>query len=1095
MADGNTSVGTISLDIDLSQGLEKEIGNAASIISQELSSGVEKSFNIDSILKSFTNDIENAVKSSMSNVQKTVDSSLKNIESNINNSMKNIKMPEIKPQYTSPDTAINNSAKNMQTQFTNAAKNVKSANEAVINNTASKANNMFSSIKIKMNSIADKMAGMLGVDVLNNDNAKVVNTPKKEKPMQEATINTSAGSNLISDSAKLQMDILIQKMDTFGNKMEMARAKVKVLQSQIAGLGKDTGNPILNRFNTKQIDMLQKELEKAQGEEQNFGLKSDEMNLKLMKLTEKMKEGANATNKNTKAVKEKGDSFQNASSKGSKYGNILDRLIGKTNAAANSTKSASKSFNNSYGGMSMFFSSMVKWGLIFPLIVKGITGVGTALGSALMVNSQFANSLNHIKSNLMTAFMPIYQAVLPALNSLMSALATATAYIASFISQLFGKTYQQSFNSAKAMQSQIGAMSVAEKQAKKTADSLGGVGKSADNTADSIKKATEESKKGIAGFDEINKIGSPTTKVPKEKTAPGSGVIAPIIPMPNMTPIETKTAKWVDDFKKILGTLFAPLKAAWKADGAGVMAEFKRAVEGTKNTLKLFGQALATPPVQLFIQNVSRLALSIVKLGLRIYDGFILPILNWFIGLLPGAAKGLNPIVSAVTSFVNYLSGPGFGYMQIFLSGVLGVIAAIKLFSFLLQVKAWFGDLMGAINGVWGLLLDNPIAVVIAVIVGLIAAFISLYASNEKFRKKVNEVWTEIKNFFAPTIKDLKKILEDIWHNVIEPLGNILKGAFADAFNVVASVAKDLWNTVLVPLGSFLGGTFKKVIQAVIEVYNAWKPAINGVIEVLTFLWKNVFEPLIRFMDSTFIGVFYGVFKTIRDIIGDLKNVFGGIIDFIAGVLTGNWAQAWRGVVSIFKGIFGTVGDIAKAPLNAAIGAINGMISGLNSISINVPDWLGGGHLGFDIGHIPYLARGGIVDKATQFVAGENGKEAVMPLENNTGWITELAGKIKSLILPSMQSQLILQQPKLAFAPSGNIQNNQTNMNNNSNNHNSLKDELKQAFIEALKTVKSKNNSDNGNVVIQVDGDTFAKIAIKQLNRRRKRVGITELEV
>ena len=46
------------------------------------------------------------------------------------------------------------------------------------------------------------------------------------------------------------------------------------------------------------------------------------------------------------------------------------------------------------------------------------------------------------------------------------------------------------------------------------------------------------------------------------------------------------------------------------------------------------------------------------------------------------------------------------------------------------------------------------------------------------------------------------------------------------------------------------------------------------------------------------------------------------------------------------------------------------------------------------IGRIPKLAKGGIIDSPTIAMVGEAGKEAVMPLENNTGWITDLASKV-----------------------------------------------------------------------------------------------------
>ena len=78
------------------------------------------------------------------------------------------------------------------------------------------------------------------------------------------------------------------------------------------------------------------------------------------------------------------------------------------------------------------------------------------------------------------------------------------------------------------------------------------------------------------------------------------------------------------------------------------------------------------------------------------------------------------------------------------------------------------------------------------------------------------------------------------------------------------------------------------------------------------------------------------------------------------------------------------------------------MIKGLNKIKL--PDWIPGlGGKGINIPTIPKLAKGGIVDAPTIAMVGEAGKEAVMPLENNTGWITDLANKVAER-LPSQSS-------------------------------------------------------------------------------------------
>lgn len=211
-------------------------------------------------------------------------------------------------------------------------------------------------------------------------------------------------------------------------------------------------------------------------------------------------------------------------------------------------------------------------------------------------------------------------------------------------------------------------------------------------------------------------------------------------------------------------------------------------------------------------------------------------------------------------------------------------------------------------------------------------------------------------------------------------------------------------------------------------------------------------SPMLSFMAGTFAGVFQGVFKSIGNIIGDLKNIFGGLIDFITGVLTGNWSRAWKGFVNVFKGIFGGIADIVKSPLNAVIGLINGAIGSLNKISISIPSWIpgmGGKNFGVNLPHIPYLAKGGVIDQPTLAMVGEAGKEAVMPLENNTGWIDVLAGKLNS---KGQSSDEVVK--------------------------------LLQIIIDILKSL---------NMDIDVDGDNLAKVVIKQLNKRTRTTGKTEL--
>lgn len=112
-------------------------------------------------------------------------------------------------------------------------------------------------------------------------------------------------------------------------------------------------------------------------------------------------------------------------------------------------------------------------------------------------------------------------------------------------------------------------------------------------------------------------------------------------------------------------------------------------------------------------------------------------------------------------------------------------------------------------------------------------------------------------------------------------------------------------------------------------------------------------------------------------LIQGLKDVFGGLIDFVVGVFTGDWTRAWNGVVKIFKGIWNTILSIVGSVINLIIDGINWLISKLNTIQFSIPDWvpgIGGKSYGINISpvekwEIPYLAQGAVIPPNREFLA------------------------------------------------------------------------------------------------------------------------------
>ena len=142
-----------------------------------------------------------------------------------------------------------------------------------------------------------------------------------------------------------------------------------------------------------------------------------------------------------------------------------------------------------------------------------------------------------------------------------------------------------------------------------------------------------------------------------------------------------------------------------------------------------------------------------------------------------------------------------------------------------------------------------------------------------------------------------------------------------------------------------------------------------------------------------------GWWESIQAAVDNVKAIFQNIIDFISNVFTGNWSAAWQNIVNIFGNLFGMIVNLAKAPINGVISAINWVISKINSISVTIPDWVpgvGGKTLGFNIPTIPQLAEGGVATSPTLAEIGEGGEpEAVMPLSKLAALLDEYTKKPK----------------------------------------------------------------------------------------------------
>lgn len=265
--------------------------------------------------------------------------------------------------------------------------------------------------------------------------------------------------------------------------------------------------------------------------------------------------------------------------------------------------------------------------------------------------------------------------------------------------------------------------------------------------------------------------------------------------------------------------------------------------------------------------------------------------------------------------------------------------------------------------------------------VALIGAGFALWKISEKLPGMLGDIGTKVAGI-AIAIGGLLLLfdgLKDAWENGVDwgNLTEILAGAAAAAFGLYTAFGKVGAGIALIISGAAMIVTaFKDIISNGANLKNTLL-LIAGIVATglgFFFLTGSVVPLVIAGIAAVVVAVL-ALTGNLEEFCKNLKeNILGGLIDFIAGVFTGDWERAWDGVKRIFKGVWNGIVVVLESAVNLVIKGINWLISKLNTIQIKIPDWLGGGSFGFNIRpitevHIPRLAQGAVIPPNREFMA------------------------------------------------------------------------------------------------------------------------------
>ena len=436
--------------------------------------------------------------------------------------------------------------------------------------------------------------------------------------------------------------------------------------------------------------------------------------------------------------------------------------------------------------------------------------------------------------------------------------------------------------------------------------------------------------------------------------------------------------------RKTLNGLYDDAATKFETNNKQVLKQ-NEAQAKLQETMAKLGEAVA--PVVTAFTNFANQALAVVTPYIQELSDKYIPALEEVLGKV---SEALGTALNFVIQHKEILAVIGGVIATVVTAiGLYNAVAAVKAAMDAAQV-ATLGALVTAYAAQAAAMVAAiaPYVAIVAAISAVIAIIVVCIKHWDNIKAAAVKAWEGIKSVWAKAGEWFKGIVDSI-KKAFDGIGEWFKNLFAKAWEGI----KNAWSGVKDWFKSLWEG-IKSIWQVVKDWFktlfsNAWdgiKSAWSGVKSWFSDLWngiKSIYSAVSDWFSSIFTNAYNGI-----------RNAFSGITGFFSGI--------WNNIKNIFSnvgtaiasGIRGAVSGAVNAVLSTAANIINGFISSIN-FAIRIINKIPGVRISrIRELNIPAMAQGGVVDSATLAMIGENGKEAIVPLENNLEWLNKLAGML-----------------------------------------------------------------------------------------------------
>lgn len=240
-------------------------------------------------------------------------------------------------------------------------------------------------------------------------------------------------------------------------------------------------------------------------------------------------------------------------------------------------------------------------------------------------------------------------------------------------------------------------------------------------------------------------------------------------------------------------------------------------------------------------------------------------------------------------------------------------------------------------------------------------------------------LWYEILTPFAAWV------MEELAPALAQGLGAKLEAVAAATAPVVEGI-RILWQA-LQPVAAFIGDVVLSVLEQLrlawlelSRVFQEKAPAIRGIFQNIATMASHAWSvvgPVLQSLAGGFATTFGGIAKTVSATVGFLLEALCGLTQYLTGIFTGDWTQAWEGIRTYLKNVVNGIIALLNGMISRLVSALNTVVRAANKLSFTLPGWIpeiGGKRFGLHLPtvtapRIPYLAQGAVLPANRPFLA------------------------------------------------------------------------------------------------------------------------------